>query len=288
MCKFVYLILHYNVIDETVKSVDSIKNNASGNYKIIIVDNASPNGTAKDLRELYESDKDIVLLFNDENLGFAKGNNVGFLYAKEKLNPEYIVMLNNDVYLLDSDTQEKIEKEYERSKFGLLGPMIMTADGKCDINPFGKTDYSLEEVQITIEYCKRQIRLINRGLIGIYNRVLSIRDSLKKQKYMLANKDYIHRKEDVLLHGSCLIFSKEYIKKFDGMNPKTFLYGEEKILCIECKRNHLTIVYNPDIRVFHNEHASTKNQIKKTKKQQLFFYKNLLQSSYVLLEEIKK
>ena len=81
MCKFVYLILHYNVIDETVKSVDSIKNNASGNYKIIIVDNASPNGTAKDLRELYGSDKDIVLLFNDENLGFAKGNNVGFLLS---------------------------------------------------------------------------------------------------------------------------------------------------------------------------------------------------------------
>ena len=131
--KIVFVILHYLAIDETYKSVDSIEKKIDTDmYKIVIVDNASPDKSGALLKEHYKNDDHVEVLLNQENLGFARGNNVGFRYAEKTWNPSYIVLMNNDVYLLDDDFLEKVEKEYKRSQFAVLGPMILSADGRCD------------------------------------------------------------------------------------------------------------------------------------------------------------
>ena len=132
----VFVILHYLAIDETKRCVEYINKNIDTDmYQIVIVDNNSANGSGKMLQEYYEQQTKVTVLLNEENLGFARGNNVGFLYAKKQWNPRYIVLLNNDVYLLEMELVRKLDVEYEKSGFAVSGPLIMTADGKCDINP---------------------------------------------------------------------------------------------------------------------------------------------------------
>ena len=97
-----FVILHYLVEEETQKCIQSIKENIdSENYRIVIVDNNSGNGTYELLQNLYRDDKKIILLHNDKNEGFARGNEKGIEFIRSNYNTEYICCLNNDVYLLE-------------------------------------------------------------------------------------------------------------------------------------------------------------------------------------------
>src|SRR5512134_1368208 len=62
--------------------------------EVIVVDNASDDGSADFIRKLY---RDVVLLQNAENVGFAKANNQGLSIARGK----YVLLLNSDTLLAD-------------------------------------------------------------------------------------------------------------------------------------------------------------------------------------------
>jgi GT2 family glycosyltransferase/ubiquinone/menaquinone biosynthesis C-methylase UbiE len=84
------IILTYNKLQYTKECIDSIrKYTAQGTYEIIVVDNASNDGTVEWLKQ----QKDIISIYNNENLGFPKGCNQGIDVATG----EYILLLNNDV-----------------------------------------------------------------------------------------------------------------------------------------------------------------------------------------------
>lgn len=92
-----YVILHYKNIDDTIKCVKSLKNTTDYSSRYIIVDNGSGDGSGEKLRQLYSNDAQCDVLLLPENLGFSKGNNEGYQYAKQKYNPDYIVISNNNV-----------------------------------------------------------------------------------------------------------------------------------------------------------------------------------------------
>ena len=96
--------------------------------------------------------------------------------------------------------------------------------------------------------------------------------------------------EDTLnykLHGCCLIFSREYIDKFNGLNPNTFLYMEEDILFVRLRNNKLISLYSPDLWLTHLEDAATDKMMKSGKKKRRFIYKNHIKSYNALICEIK-
>ncbi len=82
------VILNYNGIDYTINCLDSIKKSVFKDYEIIVVDNGSADSSV----EVLKRRKDIRLVQNEKNLGFAEGNNVGVRAAKGK----YVCLLNND------------------------------------------------------------------------------------------------------------------------------------------------------------------------------------------------
>ena len=279
--KYAFLILHYNTIEETIKSVQSIIENCTNDdYSIVIVDNASTNNSYSEMQARYGNNEIITLIHNEKNLGFANGNNTGIEFIKNKLDVDFIIMMNNDVYLIDSHFLEKVEKVFYENKFGVLGPMIHTPDGRSDTNPFGENNYTLEGINVTIAYCKKQIKLIDMHLKGIYDFLVNIK--LKVKNYSKERvKDYKHTKKDVPVHGSCLILSKLFLDKIGGLDTRTFMYGEEAILFVKCLGENILSMYSPEIEVFHNEHATVDKEVK-SRKQQRFFYENLLKSSLVL------
>lgn len=113
------IILTYNKIEITKKCLEYLKNNTScENWRVIIVDNGSKDGTVEYLEKIRETyPKKISLIKNETNLGYAKGCNIG---ARD-ITDGYLLFLNNDVFVLPNWLQNMIncmKKEKERAIVG--------------------------------------------------------------------------------------------------------------------------------------------------------------------------
>lgn len=294
MNKFVFVILHYYTIEDTKKCVSSIlEKGKDKNIDIVIVDNASPNNTGKEIKNIYKDKENIHVILNEKNLGFANGNNVGFIYAKEELNADFIIMCNNDTYLLQDNFFDLIVEEFYNSNFAVLGPKIILPNNI--INPV------ILELP-TVKVVKRQLLetrlnyitnlLFVNKLYKVIRKILKnvlIKMKLKKIKEEKKKENNTEKRyENIVLHGSFLIFSKNYINKFDGINNKTFLYREEELLAIRLKNSKLNSVYNPKIEIFHNEDGATNAVTKSKRNKKLFVDKYQIKSTKILLEEMQK
>lgn len=295
-----FVILHYIVDEETCRSIQYIKEKIdTDNYKIIVVDNASPNNSFQVLKEKYENDSKVILIQNEENLGFANGNNVGFMYAKKNLNPRFIVMLNNDVYLLDNHLLQHLNEEYSQKPFAVAGPMIISKGGGINNNPRGYRLYTIEECDYMIkrkaadifwtrlhlyhflQFCRR----VRSKLFRIFH--IPNKASLYFKNNIIDKNDlprFLCYSENVELHGSCLIFSERYIEKWDGLDHRTFMYCEEPILYAHMMLANERTVYLPHIAVFHKEDMATDAAKKKSNDKRLFDFTHSKKGFMVLKE----
>lgn len=106
-----YCILHYKNFEVTIECVNNIlKNNNTENFRIVVVDNGSNNNTGERLKALYEKNEKIHIIINESNLGFARGNNISYDYAKCILKADIIVMMNSDIMICILLVQKKYVK----------------------------------------------------------------------------------------------------------------------------------------------------------------------------------
>lgn len=284
--KFAFVILHYYTIDDTINCVNSIKKLENyENIEIVIVDNASLNGSGKEIKEKYKNDEKIHVILSDENLGFARGNNLGFVYAKNELKADFIVMCNNDVYMLQDDFCKKIVQEYNESNFAILGPRILLNNNKvCDYNdefPDIKKFKKQRDIN-KIYYFFNKIQL--RYVFAIFYRIIKCISKIWVKEKLV---DTTIRKENVVIQGACIIFSKVYIDKFDGLDDRTFLYYEEQLLYLRVIKNNMKSVYNPYIMIFHNEGVATKKSTKNKRRRVDFQLKHEIDSLNILIKELE-
>lgn len=280
-----FVILHYNAIKETRDCIDSIINKIdTPHYKVVVVDNASPNGTGKELYNEFLSYNKVEVILSKDNLGFARGNNLGFMRLKNENHWDFICMLNNDTCIIQENFLEVIIKEYQMSKFGLLGPLIFLNNNTY--NP--------------IDYHGPKYRNIKRSLIGLrIARVLNcigLRNVFIKLSSMIGirvREDFKEepglfvRHENIKLHGCCWIFSPKAITEINGLNPITFMFREEEFLYLEMRKKGLKTVYNPDLKIRHFEDAATDTMCKTNKQKNDFLYKHSLYSTKALIKYMK-
>lgn len=254
-----FVILHYKSIEETLKCLDCLKKTFNKkDYKTIVVDNNTL--TEEDENKIKEYTKDILLL--DQNYGFAKANNKGCIYAKEKYNPDFIVVINNDVYIEQKEFIEIIKDDYEKYHFDMLGPWIdSTTKESC--NPF-PVIYGKENVLNAIRKCNRLICIYKSLLLSFLLRnYIKIKHIIKKPVIPSNGKSL---KKDVALHGCAIIFSKKYLDKYDDVfYNETFLFHEEEFLYLRIKQDKLKSIYDPNLKVFHKEGSSLSKQNKNVK-----------------------
>ena len=272
--KICFLILNYITYDETIKCVQSIIDMIdSANYEIVIVDNSSPDNSGNKILKKYENNRQIHVILNEENVGFLAGNNVGYVYAKNKLKCDFIVMLNSDTYLIQNDFFKQIIIEYNKSKFAILGPQIHNLNGKYQMH---------NGDLITISKLKKD--LIKFRILKIINKLNFYYGPKEKNDV----KNYDIRRENVVLHGCCLVFSPIFLYNFGELPVKSRFYYEEEILYIYSKMKNLKTVYCPSVKIFHLQKASTTRHTKSNKNRYDFIFTNLIKSGKVLLNELKK
>ena len=90
-------------------------------------------------------------------------------------------------------------------------------------------------------------------------------------------------KENVGLHGCCLVMSPIYNENFDGLNENTFMYLEEEILQFEVINKGLKTLYSPELKIEHAEGYTTSKVNTKPVEKRRFLYKNSIKSAKVLL-----
>lgn len=282
-----FLILHYYTKEDTDKAIASIidncKSNHYDNYEIIVVDNGSKNGSGLELKNEYIKNSKIKVILNEENLGFSKGNNVGFRYIKQNFEADFIIMMNNDVIMIQPDFIPMLIQEYETSHFAVLGPKIVL--------PEGNSDYSRYSLQPIYVYRIEILKLYIKWFLNFIDKKEVIRNFRKNHQLEepSVQKPLDERCENVIVHGSFMVFSKIYIEKFDGLCENTFLYGEEDLLFIRLQRNQMLSVYNPQMYVFHNEDSSTNAVTNNNKRAKILFTaKHRIIARKEIIKEIKK
>lgn len=285
----VFVILHYMALKETETCIMHIRENLdTRDYKIIVVDNASPNASGKVLIDKYGSDDDVAVLCNEKNLGFTGGNNVGYRYAKKHFNPEYIVLLNSDAYLTEKNFYEKLCNLAKKERFAVAGPCVRTPDGKTNTNPHRIKPPSQKEIIAEIFVLRIELFFNYLYLGTIYRKIIFWSKKIRGRIWKINKNDETKKTKNVILHGCCLIFSRQYIDCFEGLIEKTFLYGEETILYMQVRKKGMELLYCPEIEIFHkceaSSNAATRNNARKTK---INYLQNSIKSHKVLLNILK-
>lgn len=283
--KIAFVILHYNVVDETEKCIESILTRCDAdNYSIVVVDNCSLNGSGEKLYKKYKDDSKVHVILNKKNLGFANGNNVGIDYARKKMNADFVVVLNNDTYLVQNDFCNVILQEWEHSNFAVLGPFVHTLGGENQ-NPVAHQITTVSQVNFWIRH---HYKGLIRTYLGVDSLWLNLKERIKRmigyknlQKKINAKGGSV-RQENVKLHGCCLVFSPKFFECFDGFDSRTFMYAEEDILLAQVRKRGLLTVYNPHLEIFHAERAATKSVTKTSRKKKIFVYAEGIKSLRIL------
>lgn len=286
-----FVILHYMTYEYTKNCIDSILENITyPYYSIIVVDNHSPNNSVDLLKKTYADNCKIVILMNQNNSGFAKGNNLGYLYAKNNLNSKYIVAINNDTLITQSNFLEETISLFNKYNYSILGPDIITLENNHQ-NPYRSE---------IIQYKSAKKWLRNRFLWTCYlklNKILKLsnRTSFAEQFYKRRKKqnnssiNHENIQTNVVLQGACIIFSPLYINQMDyAFYPETYMYCEEDILAYLCHKKGWTILYSPTINIYHVECGSTKELHQNTIDKELFQSRNIVKSLKILIKLMKE
>ena len=276
--KISFVILNYRNSDETITCIESIDKLNIKEKLIVIVDNGSNDGSKEKFGELYTNRSDVVTILLDENIGFSRGNNKGYEYIKNNFNCDFMVITNNDVIFPDIDLEKKLEAIYNENKFMILGPDIFVRETKEHQSPmyleFPTKKSLIKELEMYKKYqnepqkwvIRRKFQVLKNKLCSNNFIINKFYSGIKNRKEINYQKKYVN----CCIQGACIIYSKDFIKKENkAFAPETFLYCEELLLYLRCKKNNYKIIYDPKIQIWHEDSSTMKkisgNDLEKAK-----------------------
>ena len=129
---FAFVVLQYNQPEVTARCLASLEqlDGAGKPLHVVVVDNGSEPAAVARTRELFESRPGVTLICTQENLGFARGNNVGYRHARDVLGADFIAVINNDTVVEDPLFVARCVGTFAECPYSVLGPDIVTHDGR--------------------------------------------------------------------------------------------------------------------------------------------------------------
>lgn len=273
----VFVVLHYCVPEVTRDCVQSLLA-LNGNKEVVVVDNASPDGSGLVLQDYYENEPCVHMVLNKVNGGFADGNNLGYRFAKKELHADNIVVLNNDTLIKDRDFLNKLCEEDGLSDYHIIAPDIITFKG-IHQNPYKLNGVTLEE----------EIESRRRKMVSILFYSFPLLYRFKSHEVVNRAGPFIDKRvEDVVPHGAAVIFLKKWVEMEDfAFYPGTFMYYEEDLLYVYAQSKGYRTLYEPSLQITHLEDMSTNSTQKSTRKKLLFQNKQKVSSLGVIINFMK-
>ena len=272
MIDICFIILNYNLYEETLLCVESIhKKIDTDNYKIIIVDNASPNGAGEILKNKFRTDSTIEVVLLPNNTGFARGNNVGIEKARKE-GATYICCINDDAELISDNFFRVVHEKYQKFQPAVIGPKVINANGEVD--EFYHPLRTIEEYEQMLhlldtetygQYKKRKKLNLKFKLRQIVDSHSFSRKIFQTLKFKISGVDPYARREpkytedtmDLVMVGCCVVFTPVFFEYLSGFDESTFLYYEEEFLAASLFMFNLHSLYTPEIEIYHKGGIST-------------------------------
>ena len=148
------ILVNYNTKKMTADCIKSIRRHVvTCNYEIILIDNGSSDGS----KELFEQDTELTYIYNDENIGFGRANNIGI----KKARGEYLFLLNTDTLLLNDVCSYFIEYERHNENHLVLGAFLIDGYGSPCAS-YGVFPSIMQELNIALNVYFSRIPFLKR------------------------------------------------------------------------------------------------------------------------------
>lgn len=214
------IILNYNGKDYIEECLGSVLTQTCKELEIIVVDNASKDGSREMLREKYLPQ--IRLIESDVNLGFAEGNNIGLRQA----HGDFIALLNNDAVADGKWLQELISAVHRSDiTFGMWASKILFYESRGLIDTVGHLIYPDG---------------LNRG----------------RGKGEMDTGQY-NREEEVFFPSGCAaLYRKGMIDEIGFFDAEFFAYGDDTDVGLKARLAGWKCLYVPSAVVYHHSSAT--------------------------------
>jgi N-acetylglucosaminyl-diphospho-decaprenol L-rhamnosyltransferase len=217
------VIVSYEGREALLASLESLRRHASTPTEVVVLDNASADGSADAVRTAHP---EVRVIVNAENVGFAKACNQGWLASRAP----FVLLLNPDAELTPGAVETLVALLEERTDVGAVGPRTRSSDGTIQVS-------TGRDLSLLAEW--RQRRLV-RGVA-------------RRRPGALAEAERRHGRqhEPDWLSGSCLAVRRTALETVSGFDEGFFLYEEDADLCRRLRLAGWRIVFTPAAEVHH-------------------------------------
>jgi len=247
MPRVAIIILNWNGLTDTLECLESLAHLDYPNYEVVVVDNGSTDGSVEAIQKHFP---DVALIENDQNLGYAEGNNRGVEYALQA-GIDYVFVLNNDTVLCQDILNRLVVVAEAHPRVGAVGPKIY--------------------------YNAQPRRIWFAGGVIDWQRGVTVN--------LGAGEDDVGQFEQVrsvdFLAGCALLIKREAWKDVGSFDSRFFMYWEEVDWCTRAQRAGYGLLFVPQAKMWHkispaDQSYSPRILYYMTRNRLLFLHKNLL------------
>jgi GT2 family glycosyltransferase len=226
-------VINYNTIELTSRAIEScISNIKHVDYEIIVVDNASENNEAEELKRQF-GDR-ITVIENSTNKYFTGGYNQIFDISTGR----YVLMMNSDSYFVDNSALNLLNKIESNDQLAIVGGQIIdnqtgnvTMTGSAELTPL------LEKIRC--------------------NKILRFLFSNKIKSYKYSDWDRTSDKEVHVICNAFSIVDKEKFWHVGGFDEALKLYFSEEYICDQFHKMGFKAMHLASAKVLHDWSSST-------------------------------
>ena len=212
----------YKYVEECLRSLAPI---CADNAEVIVVDNASSDGTPQLIEQEFPN---VKLLRNESNCGFAKANNIAMAVSRGK----YVCLVNSDVNVPGSCVPPMLAYMDEHPEIGLLGPRMRTANGA-----------------IGRSYMRFP------SLWKMFCRALALDRLLPNCRvfggFLMGDFDNTRTAPVDVLNGWFLLIRRSALEQVGGLDEGFFMYGEDIDWCRRFHKKGWQVVYYAGSEALH-------------------------------------
>lgn len=243
------LVVNWNTRALLSECLDSVRETLHEiPYEIVVVDNASSDGSAEWLRAALP---EATLIANPENVGFARGNNQALAASRGK----FALLLNSDAQLRPNALTRLLEVMTRESNAAAVAPMLLNGDGTFQAGP--NDDITLgSELLLMFGLA----RLFRNGRYPGYDAGAG-------------------RGEYAWVGGTCLLLRRSTWEQIGVLDTDYFMYTEEADWCWRARQAGWTIWYEPAAQAVHigggsSRQAQAQMRVALYKSKLIFFCKH--------------
>ncbi|HID91261.1 TPA: glycosyltransferase family 2 protein [Candidatus Bathyarchaeota archaeon] len=161
------IVLNYNGKEYIERCLRSVLDNDYPCFEVILVDNASTDGSVELAERLFGSDPRLRIVRNERNLGFCVGYNIGFKLAKGK----YVIALNQDTEVQRGFIRELVKVAESDDTVASVGCRVVQPDGTILYRPlFTRSGIILKIPHLPSLYERPMTNLANCGCASLYRK----------------------------------------------------------------------------------------------------------------------